>query len=358
MLIYIALSLGACTEAPRPETDDVVGGKWYYLEQGRFREAGSPASIRQTPLLPWTVQARVSDLIRLDSHFYLAVNGYGIAACALVQADAAPVFTYYFDPIVFEFRTITLLMPHDDTVLCHLYFNTTLNTTGVEDLTIQGVSLVRLLPTEETYRFVILPFQKGNPEWESPTVLPVGREQFYIQWKFTDDGVSRFEYTEFDMGQNREVAGNAQEFRRAFGFRDVRDTREPLALVSLFDLCDDLLREAQGAALEIHYHLRSEDNPVTWRRRSRPSDADLHQTGGIVTVPVYLEAGAFYGLLPNGTVVWVDPQGQSGVVRLPRHPDSFVFTGLVKRGDIIIASWEEPVFYNVGRAGIFVGGLP
>jgi hypothetical protein len=85
---------------------------------GAFEPTAAPGE-RSTPLLPWTVQARVSDLAVLAGRLYLGVNGHGLASLEKPRAPGGPpTFRYYYDPLLFRYRTLTTLVPDtpfDDT---------------------------------------------------------------------------------------------------------------------------------------------------------------------------------------------------------------------------------------------------
>ena len=354
----VLLALCTCRRGDRiAQPEGAIAGTWYSLQNGSFREVSAPGAVKGSSPVPWTVQTRVADMVRQGSRVFLAVNGHGIAQCVLLEDTAKPVFTYHYEPIVFRFRTITLLLPYQGTILCHLYFNRTLNTAKDRDLTVQGVSFLRFLPAEETFRFVILPFQKRNPDWEAPAVVPIGEGQFYVQWKYTDDRVSRFEYTQFDVASESEEPGSEQQFRRAFRFQDSAEPRIQGSLGDLLESTAAVLWK-QSPRVAIHYLVRSTTDGITRRYTHGVSGSDASVLDAIVSVPVYGDAGSYYALLPDGTLVWSREQGGGGVLSLPSLPASFSYTNLVKKDTFIIASWEESVFYNVGRAGIFVGRLP
>lgn len=330
--------------------------RWFYLEDGKFHETESLHSLSASPYLPWTVQARVVDLTRLHDRIFLGINGYGIASLELASGNI-PSFDYFYYPIIFESRTITLLFPEDNSVLCHLYFNRTLNTIGEEDLKIQGVSLFRLLPDEENFRFVVLPFQRKNPAWESSTFLPIGNREFYVEWKYTDDEVARFDYTKIDLEKNREEPGSREGYLAAYEFQDIDDEWLPNGLKNIFSAIIETLEKHQSA-VTVHFHLRSEIEHVTRRFRYMPVDPLLTENTGFYTVPLYLEADTYYALLPDGTLLWSQSDGkQEGTHVFPPLPSGFVYTGFMKREQIFVVSWEEARFFNVGRAGIFIREL-
>ncbi|MGP1455835.1 MAG: hypothetical protein ACTTJ7_08810 [Treponema sp.] len=62
-------------------------------------------------------------------------------------------------------------------------------------------------------------------------------------------------------------------------------------------------------------------------------------------------------LLPNGTL-FIN-SGTTGVqrLRLPSLPDNFLYTYFFIQDDTLIAAWEEKLFYEIGRTGLFIATL-
>lgn len=62
-------------------------------------------------------------------------------------------------------------------------------------------------------------------------------------------------------------------------------------------------------------------------------------------------------LLPNGAL-FIN-SGTTGVrqMRLPPLPDNFLYTYFFIQDDTLIAAWEEKLFYEIGRTGLFTAAL-
>lgn len=348
------LSATACSVGRDEEPESVSGREyWYILQDGDLLPGNIPASNNETTFLPWTVQQRVVDLIPYGNRVHLAVNGHGIVSVEHGDQQTHA-FQYYYYPIIFDARTITLLIPEEQTILCHLYFNKTLNTIGEEDLKIQGVSLFKLIPFEDNFRFVVLPFQKKNPDWESTTFLPLGDRRFYVEWKYTDEEVTRFKYTKVDLARNREESGNREEFLEAYGFQEMKSAWLPKGLKYLFDSSvEELLRDARATA--IHFLLRAEDDLITKRFRYMPEGFVQSEEMTLSEVPVYQKGSFLYALLQDGTVFWSDLENtRKGRHVLPALPKGFVYRNFVVTDTEILATWEESRFFNVGSAGLYI----
>ena len=166
---------------PQAETES---GQWYVLREGQFEQI---EDIRPglTKFLPWTVQARIADMVSLKEKLFLAVNGHGIASLN-ISASNSTESEYFYDTLIFQYRTITTLIPGNKTLLCHLYFNKLLNITTEEQLKIQGISLLKLFPEDGIYQFINPPFQKKHPDWESVGFIPEKADRFFLECKYSD----------------------------------------------------------------------------------------------------------------------------------------------------------------------------
>ena len=105
-----------------------------------------------------------------------------------------------------------------------------------------------------------------------------------------------------------------------------------------------------GTALQ--FSLRSRESPVRRAYRSKP------ESDSAVIIPVFEEQGALYALLPEGRILTALPDGAPRSLSLPRLPQGFHYTDLVKTGDYLVIPWEESSFTDVGGAGILVHPIP
>ena len=348
----LALTLTGCGEKTlKPEP-----GSWFILQGGKFEKADLPPAPAAGAALPWTVQTRVADLAFLGDKLYLAVNGQGVASLEL-DPDT-PLFRYFYDPLIFSYRTISTLIPADDHLLCHLYFNKLLNTAREQALKIQGISLLKLFPAEGIYQFVSLPFQKQNPEWESVGFLPQSREVFFIEWKHADEQETRFCYTRFELPNNREEAIDRLSFRQGYRFQDIRSQDLPPPLKTLFQQAVKSLGQ-KGPPTAFQFLLRGSQQALASRYEYHPqgfiSSADMR----LFTLPVFQDGETYYLLFSTGRLLAVkgtNPRLFS--LSLPRLPEGFLYRDLAVRRDTLLASWEESRFTAVAQAGLFLQKLP
>jgi len=362
LLIVLIIGIGGlsflsgCTApAAEPEPGEIISGTLYQLQDGRFAPLAEGQQPSTAPLQPWTVQQRVSDLAVLGERVYLGVNGYGIAELD-PQTENELDFTYFYDPLIFRYRTVTTLIPerNEDSLLCHLYFNRLLNVVSHTELKLQGISLLRLDPSSGIYGFVTPPYQEEHPEWEAVGFVPVTPVELFLQWKYSDRNRTLFSYSRFDLAALEEEEVESLDYRRSYGFGDARRTD---ALQVLLGEARRLL-DTPGISTAYQLHIRSDGQPLPRRYEYHPEDFTSADQ-----IRLYTLYGAKYGnshllLLPDGLLL----QSSAGTrqlrrYRLPPLPADHPYTQLLVHGQKLIAGWEQTAFTEVGAAGIFFANL-
>ena len=358
LLVVLTLSalsvLSGCrATTTEPERGESISGTLYQLQNGRFTPLQKEEQPSRTPLQPWTVQERVSDLITLRKQVYLGVNGHGIAEL-ITDADGEAGFDYFYDPLIFRYRTLTTLIPErdpaGDSLLCHLYFNRLLNVISEAELKLQGISLLRLIPSSGIYSFLTPPYQEEHPEWEAVGFVPVTPQEFYIQWKYSDRNRTLFSYSRFDLADPEEEEVEALAYRKSYGFEDARKTG---ALGVVLGEARRLL-DAPGYSTAYQLHIRSDDQPLVRRYEYHPADFISAEEIRLYTLFGFHRGEGYLLLLPDGLLL----QGSSGSrqirrFQLPSLPEGCFYTDLLLHGSYLLAGWEQTAFTDVGAAGIF-----
>jgi hypothetical protein len=325
-------------------------GEWLQLQSSAFVRIARPEDAVTVAQRPWTVQSRVADMAFLGDTLYGAVNGSGLAAITLDAAGQAS-FVYHADPLIFGHRTITTLVPRQDSLAIHLYYNALLNDVPQKDLTIAGISLVSWLPGRESFTFLIPPFQRKNPDWEAAGFVPESENSFDFEWKFTDATETRFAYTRFHADTRAEETADRAAYMAALGVPSISGPAVPSNLAGFFAACRDAVPSLQpGTALQ--FSLRSRESPVRRGYRSKP------ESDSALVIPVFEEEGTLYALLPEGRILAAAPAGSARSVSLPPLPRGYHYTDIVKTGGYMVIPWEETSFTDVGRAGILVHPIP
>lgn len=340
-LALLAGCPGRTADYPRKD-----GVAWLQLQSGAFRPVTDPWSTAKVPLQPWTVQARVADMAFFNDTLYCALNGSGLVS---LEKDPSGVlqFSYHQDPQIFGHRTITTLVPRQGSLAVHLYFNALLNDARPQDLSIAGISLVAWAPKQADYTFLIPPFQKKNPDWESVGFAAESENSFDFAWKYTDASETRFEYTRYHADTNAEEQSDKSTFLAALGIPAIEGPAVRPALAAFFAACRAEIKSLPSGG-SLQFSLRSMENPVRLNYRS------LKESESALAVPVFEEQGTLLALLPDGRLLEGGPDGTTRARSLPRLPQEFQYTDIVKWGSSVVLPWEEVSFTDVGRAGILV----
>jgi hypothetical protein len=362
LLFVLALSalsvLSVCkATTSEPVQAEFISGTLYQLQNGRFSPLPKGGQPSTTPLQPWTVQQRVSDLVALGEGVYLGVNGHGIAQLDL-EADGEIGFNYFYDPLIFRYRTLTTLIPEGvpdaGSLLCHLYFNRLLNVIDQTELKLQGISLLRLIPSSGVYAFLTPPYQEEHPDWEAVGFVPVAPQEFYIQWKYSDRNRTLFFHSHFDLAGLREEEVEALAYRKSYGFEDTQQTsalREILAEARKH-------LDAPGISTAYQFHMRCEDRPLMRRYEYHPPDFTNAEEIRLYTLSGFNRGNSYLMLLPDGLLLQGSSESrQIRHFQLPPLPEKFVYTHLLLHGGNLIAGWEQTAFTDVGAAGIFFAAI-
>jgi len=325
-------------------------GTWFQLSEGSFAPVAGPSATAPVPRTPWTVQSRVADMAFLGDELFFGINGAGIAALGR-DPDGGLRFTYHRDPMIFAHRTITTLVPRRGALVVHLYYNALLNDARPQDLSLGGISLVAWSPPQKDYAFFVPPFQRRNPDWEAVGFAAESEDSYDLEWKYTDASETRFQYTRYHADSKTEDPEDRDTFLASLGTASIEGPSVPSDLAAFFGVCRSRLA-AQAPGMSLQFSLRSRESPVKRSYRSKK------ESESAVVIPVFEEGTTLLALLPGGRLVSSVRGGAPGATPteadLPRLPEGFRYTDVVKWGSSLVVPWEEVAFTDVGRAGILV----
>ena len=367
LVVIISLSTFSCQKKER-KTQNLKQevSKWYQIQGGKFEPIDAPFKAAGVEVKPWTVQSRITDSVVADSKLYLAVNGNGIASMALLSnsllSNSPPLFRYFYDPVIFKYRTITTLLHLPESILCHLYFNEMLNITTADTLKMEGISLIKLIPQYENYKFIILPFQKKHPDYESVTFLPETNEVYHFEWKYSSEKETKFAYTNYNLANKIETKETRKEFLSEYNFKDEKTSEIPHDLDAVFKASIKALKSLKAAdKYTIHFSVKTVDNSIirrfSYNATNDTGTADNSESAyyNIVTVPTRITKSGIYALLPHNILIYYSQNSAKPVQNvLPVLPSGYRYTGFNCLKDYLVLYWEQSSFIKVGSAGILL----
>jgi hypothetical protein len=361
LAFLLSCSARASQSAPHGGPETLRGGL-YQLREGVLVALAGAEEIRPVRRLPWTVQERAAAAAAIGERIYLGVNGRGFAELDL-GAGTPPGIRYFYDAPLFGHRTLTTLIPAGTDLLAHLYFNATLNVVGPEELLLRGVSLLRFQPQSGECRLLTPPFQRVRPDWEAVGFVPSSPRRMAFEWKWSGPEETRFAYTVLSFeteGKPQEMQSDVMSYRNSFGFRDAeRDAAEPLRR---------LLREARrtldspGASTAYQVELRREGSPLPERYEYHPPGYARAADIRLYSLSAVERGGRYALLLPDGLLLRAGARaGETTAalpgLRLPTLPSGHRYGVLLLCAESLLATWEQPLFTEVGSAGIFLRRL-
>ncbi len=347
-LAAVLLAGGCARRPPQPGGGPILAGRWYQLDGGTFEPVEAPGQ-PAVPGLPWTIQARVSDLAALDGRLYLAVNGHGLASVGAPRTRGAPAeFRYFYDPLLFRYRTLTTLVPTAGSLTCHLYFNSLLNLAGASELPVKGLSLLALHPQDGVYRQIRMPFEASHRGWEAVGFVPLSAREFLLEWKLSEQERTLFEYTRYNLSSSVERPAARQEYREAWEPRPL----EGQLPAELEPLVRELLDHESQPSLFLG--VRSVGEPL-FRRYARRSPTSREEEDRLLTAFAFLD-GQRRLLLGSDGLLLEERAGDStpSARRLPALPAGFQYTSLFALEGLLFATWEQADFTTTGAAGVFI----
>ncbi len=326
---------------------------WYQLIDGKFEEISETSPAIPVKQEPWTVQQSIRDIITVDNTAFMGINGYGIASVSFKDSPY-PLFRYYYDPIIFKYRTITTLLPFENSIICHVYFNQTLNVTSQESLKIQGISLVKLIPRYENYKFIIVPFQRINPDWESVTFLPLSNTQFLFEWKHTSSKRTKFKYTSLNIMTMGEKSITRLDFLSSYHITQISNCKDK-SLKRLLYFVKNKLKEPSI----IHFHLRT---PTTHIDKIYIYTPREEKNFNLVSITLLKTPNFYYTLLPDnkyfktGPCIYRIKTNEKTIqkIELPQIPPGYTYTTFNLLRNKLLVGWEQNSFTNVKRSGLLI----
>jgi len=331
---------------------------FFVLDDGSFTNV-DPASLPvRTSFELWTVQARVPFAVSQAGTTYLAVNGWGVATLGH-DSDGEPDFVYHRDRSLFSGRTITRLLAGRYGIFVHAYFNSLLNDRPRTQLPGPDFSLVSVDPASGAFSPLAVPLQEQEPGWEPVSLVPVGDDRFYVEWKHTDEQRADFRYSRVDltgMGLRERVVDQAR-FLEAYGFRAPSDPAvSPDLRRFVAAIVAEIQESPEDGARVIDVIVRTAGSEQESRIRYVPDLKGDAQEEAVILVPVVRRQSVYYALLPGSQLLRLDAESVSEPrhLALPTLPPDHWYTDLFAGDQDLVIAWEQVDFVRVASAGIYL----
>ena len=331
---------------------------FYYFDDGSYRKVEKPALVPVVPARPWTESVRISSISAAASSSegsvpkaYALVNRAGI----IFFEDSEIVFNP--DIQLFNGRTAGNLVFYEDTPVYHLYRSTFFN-----DLEWKGRGIHPFLVqfNEEqkiSYPLINVENLGLNENTEITDYLWDGKN-FICSAKNTENGKISFSYWTFQpkehlLSVTPETASDNLLIREA-NVSDFRNAQSVVAFEKAPSRIKELLESLKTSEFLITVSTCGGHSPRRYIKSSK-NIADvtpLFAYGQLAEnyALVLFQDGTLFlkGALPENAVF---NQGKTVVLRLPKLPSGFSYTGSAVSGGHLYASWEETDFYKTARSG-------
>lgn len=326
-------------------------------------------------LLPWSVQERITDIALYRDRLYFSVNGFGILTCPALKAGQVDFKTYY-DHSYFEYKTLTTILPVyspgnnkiggnnetggnevvDEYILCHLYFNAMVFPFQPDDFLFDSANIIKLTHSkEELFIEELYPAPPEQvPHWEIVGFLPVNRSTFHLEWKNSQNTFTEFRYSCYSVKEQKEEEEEREDFINAYNFTPLTGEKVP---GSLKFLCEKIMVDGpwETQYTTFHFLVKEKRTHITNRYIEKAMVPLTDGNFEIVTVRMFSDELGYYALTQTGLVYFTrhaDPVIRQ--IQLPHLPEGFHYVEFFIHDNILLLTWEESVFMNVGAAGLLI----
>lgn len=368
LLLFAAALFFSCTkkDAVEPPADEppaqparVSHWRYFYTDGGgsiRLKSVDAVSGAPAVPFQPWTEAVRVADCGFGNGQAVFLINKCGLYPIQDLQSDAPLPIRHE----LFSGATAGDLYAIDGRYFIRIYQNSVftaqnkaentaflLSTDSAAAAYTPAADVTDLhLPVEAQCKAL----EQVNGRWYASFKVDSGSEVsfFYL----TCDDFAAF--TQKDASEHIERI-SSEEFRNAC---------EPAYFTGMPPVLKELAGKIVSNA-DVYLRVYTKDAPqgITFLKPAEEKDA------GILEERVPLNAYAIYDtangsgyraaiLLPDGTLL-LDTDGEQGsqTLHLPSLPEHFSYTVFVISDTQITAAWEENIFYEMGRSGIFTAEL-
>lgn len=328
-------------------------GSWYRFERGSLIPTDTPFA-GKVQFSPWTVQSRATGLLAIGGTLFVALNGWGIVA---LPQPSSPLYriTPHVERRLFFGRTINGVYDEGENLLLDVYRNTTFATPAPEMGPLNAV-----LFNTKSGRFDPLVLPSGREGWEAVDVVHIPGNRWVIAWKRSLPDRVQFKYSEYSPLTAKESPLTRRAYLEAYGYDALAAAPGGLRVVATTVAA----RSAENSVVDLNVRIPGVSRILRFRlgssARLAAGDANL------VSVQVIEASHGYYALAPQGDILSVPTQraarnsgstGKAELHPLPSLPSGYVYTDLWTDGKVVVVSWEQQRFTEVGAAGLYVAPL-
>ncbi len=280
---------------------------------------------------------------------FVAVNGWGLLSFdrATAMDRTSPSFRYYERRGLFGERTVNGFYSDTKGLTLNIYRNTVFETPAP---TSGPATYVQFDPVSGRLTPVALPPTLDG--WEPIEIVRDSKAGWAFTWKRVSDGKVGFRYSLYDPVGGELQSIDRSRFLAAYGFQDLAHAPAAVAAIA-----DTVRGEETAGAVVVHLRVRGPGSSRIERFRSGSQKQLESGNAALVSIPVIHTKLGSFALLPGGRIA--EPDG-SGVKldRLPALPTGYVYTDFWTDGRLLVVSWEQQRFTEVGAAGLLLASLP
>jgi hypothetical protein len=355
--LTILITLFSCfynkePDKAQPEKANFI---WFVIEKGKFKNIENIEALPTVKLQPWTIQERISDIVIASGKIIIGINGYGIAFLDPKNVFNSG-FRYHFDPSLFTDKTFTTIIPFEDKILCHFYFNVSLSQNLPIELTdgAYNFAFLSLNDKEAHYIPLILPSQKETHNREAVGYLPVNKTEWYIEWKQALKTAVTFDYSDYDLNNHNETVISRQNFRSAYRFTDINDSSVPVGIKKIAETITKKTNCNKNTTT-FHFIVKNSDTNIT-ERYILQANVDINSNEyEIENILLCRMESQIYGLCNQESVLCANINSEKvRELLLPSLHNELSYTGLIVYKNKLFLPWEQTQFFNTGNSGLLV----
>ncbi|MBN1522917.1 MAG: hypothetical protein JW904_00430 [Spirochaetales bacterium] len=357
IIIFLILFLSACGNGINQ-----LHGTWFFLKNGKFVTIENIRSVEKIQPVAWQHQERISDIALFHNKPVFLINSQGVVI--RTAESGHPEFTYEYNDI-FKNRTATLLLPGENSIFCHLYYDKAFRNDEQTTSPSQPLCFVKITFPENDSA-VFEPFQsvfhRRNGSWEAVAAYAFEANSAVLELKRSENDYTQFGYTLFDLKTENEEEKTKEWFTESFQLNEYETTL--LKDKSLAKLLEKSIEERTKNSRPVILHFAVRDQMTRADQRIRYATVNTSVQVEFEKILIVRSADQYTALLPDGKLFVINRSEVSHFQRyiLPALPDSCEYTSFAIAEGILYILWEETDkqdFYKIRGSGFLqVSSLP